>query len=312
MYSSVTFQSRIRLAGCLVGCLLMLVHIKAQPPLDVKIIHGQVDSLIALSRQAFRKGDHDMANDLANQAQELARNQAGERSLAYIQACSGKADLYTHLGQYRQAEKAFQEVLTIQRLHVIDLDFQNNLMSLARVREEMGKFEGAAQCLEELDRIRRDSLDHQDPRRLSTMVDLIRLYRDMGRYEQADSLFSTARNLVTLAGLEPNMDYARMSSNMADLYRETEQFALAEQYYLEALNVLEDLKQKKTTEYVSNLIGLAGVYMDKGQVEKAGDYYKDAQKTLSFKAQSSRWVWVLMKPGQRAPSTSICISSLVI
>ena len=271
-----SFHRGIGQAVCLLICLVLMGQSSAQT-LDEQVILGQVDSLIALSRKAFREGDQGLANTLAARAQDLARSQSGEQSLAYIQACSGKADLYRQLGQYRQAEVTLGEVLTIQRARPLDLSFQNNLISLARVREEMGKLEGAAQCLEELDRIRQDSLDHQDPRRLATLGDLIRIYRDMGRYEQADSLFASARDLVTLAGLQPNIDYAHMVSTMADLYRETEQFALAEQYYLEALTVLAKLRQKETSEYVSNLTGLAGTYIDMGQVDKAGKYYRDAQ-----------------------------------
>lgn len=253
-----------------------MVQTSAQTP-DERVLLEQVDSLIALARKAFREGDHERVNTLAARAQDLARSQSGEQSLVYIQACSGKADLYQLLGQYRQAELTLGEVLNIQRARPLDQSFQKNLMSLALVREKMGKLEGAAQCLEELDRIRQDSLDHQDPRRLATLGGLIRLYRDIGRYEQADSLFASARNLVTLAGLQPNIDYAHMVSTMADLYRETEQFALAEQYYLEALTVMVRLGQKETKEYVSNLVGLAGTYMDMGQVDKAGDYYREAK-----------------------------------
>ena len=66
-----SFHRGIGQAVCLLICLVLMGQSSAQT-LDEQVILGQVDSLIALSRKAFREGDQGLANTLAARAQDLA------------------------------------------------------------------------------------------------------------------------------------------------------------------------------------------------------------------------------------------------
>lgn len=104
------------------------------------------------------------------------------------------------------------------------------------------------------------------------------LYRNVGQYKNAESLFLTAKQIrENLFGKE-NLDYASTCNNLAILYVNIAQYEKAESLFLEVKQIREKVVGKEHPDYATSCNNLAGLYNLLAQYKKAEPFYIEARQ----------------------------------
>lgn len=249
------------------------------------IIAAAADSLILLSRQQTDKSQFDAALRNALAVEHLARQQCGETTAIYGDACFNLGRVYYFKGDYNQAEPWYITARQIRATvfgakHLEYAKCQNNL---AILYDETSQFEQAeALYLDALD-IRATILGKQSAPYAAVLNNLASLYRKMGDFENAEALSQEALEIRANTIGKQHIDYAQNLNNLANLYYDIGNYSRSEQYYKEAISILEALGEKQSALYALCLDNMGALYQIKGAIPKAERYYQEAsqlQQTL--------------------------------
>jgi tetratricopeptide (TPR) repeat protein len=109
---------------------------------------------------------------------------------------------------------------------------------------------------------------------------LAKLYRDEGRYDEAEKLYKRALEIRLAALGKDHQDTAEIIGNLGGLHRDTHNYSESEKCYNEALKIDRKLLGETHPYVATDMNNLAGLYRDMGRHEEA--------KTLFNKALSMR------------------------
>ncbi|MCS7075366.1 MAG: CHAT domain-containing protein [Bacteroidia bacterium] len=95
------------------------------------------------------------------------------------------------------------------------------------------------------------------------------LYKEQGKYNQAENLLKIAREITAkLVGVQ-SLDYASSCNNLASLYEEEGKYPEAEPLYIEAKNIREKMLGKSHPDYMNSCNNLATLYYHTGRYYQA-------------------------------------------
>ena len=116
----------------------------------------------------------------------------------------------------------------------------------------------------------------QDTAYASTVNRLAGLYRSMGSYEKAETLYTQALNIRRNSLGKSHPDYAVSLNNLALLYKDMGNFGNAETLYLEAIEVIKNAFGTSNISYATTLNNLATLYRDNKNFDAAEPLYMEA------------------------------------
>lgn len=109
-------------------------------------------------------------------------------------------------------------------------------------------------------------------------MNLGNIYRDMGKYEQAEALYIDAKNAREIYFTKQHDDYALSCDILADLYYYMKLYNKAEPLYLEAKGIREILDTARKGYYYGQSCGsLAALYREMGKYKEAESLALEAQ-----------------------------------
>ncbi len=104
---------------------------------------------------------------------------------------------------------------------------------------------------------------------------LAELYRVMGKYEIAESLFFEALEIREKTFGKNHTKYATILNNLAVLFKNKRQYDMAEQYYLHVLAIFKVFLGKNHPHYAETLNNLAVLYELIGENTKAESFFHE-------------------------------------
>ncbi len=110
----------------------------------------------------------------------------------------------------------------------------------------------------------------------SAVSRLAGLYRSMGSYEKAETLYGQALQIRGKFLGEDHPDYAASLNNLALLYKDMGNYIKAEDLYLEALGIINKTFGTNNLSYATTLSNLATLYRDYENHEAAEPLYMEA------------------------------------
>jgi len=112
----------------------------------------------------------------------------------------------------------------------------------------------------------------------SSLNDLGDLYRVLGRFQKADSVFQKALTIRREIVGEKHPDYAKSLHSIAELYNMQTYYYEAEPYYQEAIAIYKTASEEvKHPFYENYLIDLADLYIHTWRYKNAIPLYKEAE-----------------------------------
>ncbi|MBK7344857.1 MAG: CHAT domain-containing protein [Saprospiraceae bacterium] len=116
-----------------------------------------------------------------------------------------------------------------------------------------------------------------DPKYASCQVNLAIVYKELGEYEQAESLYLEAREIFEKSTGKEDRSYASTVLNLGVLYYIMGHYDKAEIFLLESLTIFEHLLGKDHPIYSYNLGNLGSLYWVMGQYDKAEPFYLETK-----------------------------------
>ncbi|PKQ69769.1 CHAT domain [Raineya orbicola] len=102
------------------------------------------------------------------------------------------------------------------------------------------------------------------------------LYKDQGRYAEAEKLFKEALAIRAKTLSKEHPDYAQSCHNLASLYKDQGRYAEAETLYKEAHSIYAKTLGKEHPDYANSCNSLALLYHYQGRYAEAEPLYKEA------------------------------------
>ena len=229
------------------------------------------------------------AEPLFQRALDIREQRLGSGHLDVAASLIGLADLHREQGKFAEAEPRFQRALRLreERLgseHFLVAIALNNLANLYR---DEGKYAEAETLYVRARRIweqHRAPGDAQAPLPFSNLErlyakllgNLAALYKDQGRYAEAEPLYLRAIALLEQHVGGESLDAAYSLSNLATLYKDQERFAEAEPLYQRALRIWEQHLGPDHTQVALAVNNLGEFYKDQGRLAEAEPLYHRA------------------------------------
>jgi len=132
----------------------------------------------------------------------------------------------------------------------------------------------------------------------SALINLALIYGDLGRYNEAESLYIEGLNIIKKELRQNHHDYVAYLNNLSLLYAKLGRYAEAESFLLETLDVMKS--QGNENRMAGFLINLSIIYADMGRYIEAESSLLRASKI--FKA----------KNGKNSYSYFLCLANLAI
>ncbi len=190
----------------------------------------QVDSLIQISRAQTDQNDFDKALEINTAAEKLALEVLGRESAAYGSCCSNQGRICFSNKNYPEAEIWYLQSL----------------------------------------RIREKSLGNEHPEFANSLNEIMILYLEMGRYEDAVAYGTRSKDIRGKVLGKNNIDYAGSLVNLGTMFMLLARYETAEPLFLEAKNILESKKEFSQHLFYSNcLYNLSGLYLNMSRFEEA-------------------------------------------
>ncbi|MBD2491361.1 CHAT domain-containing tetratricopeptide repeat protein [Aulosira sp. FACHB-615] len=123
---------------------------------------------------------------------------------------------------------------------------------------------------------RKYSLIHCLPHGLNSVIWLAFLYRTMGRYVEAESLYNEARKIITKTLGTNHFHYAHCIYDLAETYWLTKQYDKAELLYQEARTITQKVLDPDFPDYITCLKNLASLYELQKRYYEAELLYQEA------------------------------------
>jgi len=116
--------------------------------------------------------------------------------------------------------------------------------------------------------------DHPDV--ANSLNNLAGLYRNQGRYSEAEPLYKRALSIREKVLGSDHPDVALSLNSLAGLYRNQGRYSEAEPLYKRALSIVEKVLGSEHPDVANSLNNLAGLYRNQGRYSEAEELYKRA------------------------------------
>lgn len=110
----------------------------------------------------------------------------------------------------------------------------------------------------------------------ASLNNLAVLYKDMGKYNESETLFKNAHELIKKANGEKSNPYAIVLNNEAMLFQTIGRYEQAESLLNKALAIADNNMKEKSPNYIRLYVNLALLYQLMGDLDKAEKIYMQA------------------------------------
>jgi CHAT domain-containing protein/Tfp pilus assembly protein PilF len=239
----------------------------------------------------FLEGRYSEAETLYKRALELYQREFGSDRFFVAMPLAGLGLVYRDEGRYADAERSFKRALAVtEATHgPYDLEVAKSLDNLATVYEDEGRYAEAeplfkreleirehiyysreARILANLaSLVKYGFLDKEGPQPTTAMVNLATLYKDEGRYADAEELDERALAIDEKVLRPEHPTVAVELNNLAAVYQYEGRYADAEPLYKRALAINEKGSGPDQPNYAYCLDDLADLYEDEGRYADA-------------------------------------------
>lgn len=202
----------------------------------------------------------------------------GEEHWRLIGIAAFLADLYSHEGDYGNAEPSHRE--TLDRVRKVYGErhplFALSLNNAGFMYEAMGDYLRAAEFHKRALAIREEILDDTDPDLAGSLSNLAMVYLRTRDFAQAVQLFQRALAIDEARLPQTNIAYADTLSNLGLLYLATQDQARAEPLIKQAMVIrLKELGESHPS-FANSLHNLANLYAATGEADAAETLYLQA------------------------------------
>lgn len=243
-----------------------------------EIVYLRVISNLGLI--CLTQGRTEEAKEHITKASIISENTLGKNSAAYIANLNNNAKRFQLLGEYSQAEKAFDEALTYSE-KVFGGGMQQAIIlnNKAMLYQALGQYDKAVNTMNEA-----ITASGKAPKKIlqgkksfdnrKFKANLATLYQVSGRYEEAERLFKELKNIFENRKQTKNAEYAGLLNQFGILYIQMEKTNEVEDLLMASLNVYKK-------RWGENNIYFAKVANDLGNFHRAMAQYNDAKKWLT-------------------------------
>ena len=175
-----------------------------------------------------------------------------------------------YLLSLRYAQQALK--VTRQQYGEQDEKYLEGLADIAEIWRKLDNYPKALALLEEVYEKAATFLDIEHPDYVEYQVALGNMYRRMGRYKEATTLYLKGLDLID----DTHKLYTAYAGNLLVIYRKLGQYQKAIPLYQKVLTIVAQTKGKTHKRYGLYLNNLALVYQELGQYEEAITLYKQA------------------------------------
>lgn len=237
--------------------------------------------LVSLTRGRTMEADSFIVSSLS-----LSEKTLGKKSAAYIANLNNYAKLQQSIGKYNQAERDFDEALTLSE-SVFGESMQRAIIlnNKAMLFQTVGRYEEASSVMQ--DAIKTSSSKSSGKKMLfrgfdnrKFRVNLAYIYQLSGKYTEAEKIFVEIKKEYEINATAKNADYAGLLNQMGILYIQMGKLEKVEE-------LLKKSKEIYKARYTEDNMYYAKATNDLGNFYRMQARYADAEKQLN-KALSIR------------------------
>lgn len=246
-------------------------------------VNAQSIDLNAINTQIikhYNSGEFDKALILCKKFSEIIKNKMGNNHPYYATNLNNLALIYVALGKYTDAEKTYQNSLSIyeKSLGKEHPFIGATLDNLAGVYEIQGRFIAAETLLKHAIKIKKKSYGTQDVRYATSLNNLALIYGALGRYAETEKLLRQSLKIVeSVYGIQ-HTNTAISLNNLAVLYQKYGKNKEAESLLKRALQIRKKTNSLENSSGADNLDNLALLYTYQGRNVEAASLHKRALK----------------------------------
>ncbi|QDT95534.1 tetratricopeptide repeat protein [Gimesia aquarii] len=191
-----------------------------------------------------------------------------------------QANLFSHVGEYKEAEPLYLQAIEISRtvLGENHPEFATSLNNLADLYRSQGRYEEAETLHQQAMEIRRTVLGENHPSFASSLNNLAVLYANQGRYEEAETLYRQAMEIRRTVLGENHPFFATSLNNLAHLYQSQGRYEEAEPLHQQDMEISRTVLGENHPEFATSLNNLAHLYQSQGRYEEAETLYRQAME----------------------------------
>jgi CHAT domain-containing protein/Flp pilus assembly protein TadD len=205
---------------------------------------------------------------------EVKKRSTPENKL-FFNALNGLAVIAFKKGKLKEAEQIFLELLaTSEKKFGKNAEYTTYLHNLGGFYKEIHQTRKAEIYLKEALQLREKFWGNKHPDYALTCSYLGYVYQDLGKWQEAEKLFLTAKNIYKEQNLQ--QDYVLILNNLASLKEAQALYREAEKLYTEALQLCEKVLGKEHSTYSMLTANMAGLYYKQGFFTKAEPLYQNA------------------------------------
>ena len=159
--------------------------------------------------------------------------------------------------------------------YVEDENLISLFTSLGMFYKAQGLYKSSEVWLEQCLNVCRERLGEQHLDVAASLNNLAELYREQGRYKDAEPLFVKALKLLKRIP-EQHLNVATIFNNLALLYEAQGRYEEAEPFFTQALEMREELLGEQHPDVAISLNNLAELYREQGRHDKAEPFFTQA------------------------------------
>jgi serine/threonine-protein kinase len=206
-----------------------------------------------------RKGDFDEARHLLEEAVEISKRTAGEKSTDYAISLHNLGSALIDQGDLFGAEAKLREGLAVRRVVYGEghPDLVLSLNNLGYALVEQGNWRAAEPYLKESLDISLKTMGDGNPRLAGPMNNWARMLELKGNYGEAQATYGRLLGIMRKANASATWPMAGVVANVGLLHFDRGEFAVAEQFALQAMEMRRQLGGDGTPVFANSLIELA-------------------------------------------------------
>jgi CHAT domain-containing protein/ankyrin repeat protein len=210
------------------------------------------------------------AEKIIYKALEVQEKNIATHQQDYAQSLQFHGTLKMVMGEYYESEKLFLESIKLQKETngEYNLNFTSALKTLGTLYRINSRFEDAENILLKVLQIEKELDENQQDYAL-TLVDLAKLYLDLGQYAKSEKFFLKGLEIKKEIYGDQHQYYAQTLSSLGDLYVRNGNLVEAEKVLKLAIDIQKETVGEKDLNYANTLTNLANAYFYKHQFDKS-------------------------------------------
>ncbi|MCI0388418.1 MAG: tetratricopeptide repeat protein [Acidobacteria bacterium] len=226
-----------------------------------------------------KTGDYTKAKPLFEEALEICRSSIGEQNTEFAAALNNLAIVCKKLGDYESAERLFKQAFEIVsgvvgEYHPI---YAKCLLNLAGLYHELGD-KAAIEMCEQAVEAQRKSSGKADPDFALSLNNLAVLYKDFGKYQEAEALFKRVLEMQGRMLGKEHPDFAKSLDDLGLLYEKLGDYRASEAFCGQAFEIRRVIFGERHPDFVESLKSLASIQYRKGDYATAAKLYMQAMR----------------------------------